>query len=65
MPREVFDQDRPRSAKAQQFAEAFAGCEEWTPAPPRRRSTLPEPSAVATPLPQSHFFDFEEDRRAA
>lgn len=68
MRREVFDQDRPRSAKAQQLAEAFAGCEEWTLVPPRRRSTLPEPTPITAAQPQSRFFDFEEyeeERRAA
>lgn len=37
MPEEIFDQDRPRSAKARRLDEAFAGCEEWTLAPPSRR----------------------------
>jgi hypothetical protein len=38
MPKEVFDQDRPRSTMARRLDEAFAGCEEWTlaPAGPRR-----------------------------
>lgn len=38
MPKEIFDQDRPRSTMAQRLDEAFAGCEEWTlaPASPRR-----------------------------
>ncbi len=43
MPREIFDQDRPqrRSAMARRLDEAFAGCEQWTPAPPtQRRSSL-------------------------
>lgn len=43
MPREIFDQDRPqrRSTMAQRLDEAFAGCEDWTIAPPsQRRSTL-------------------------
>jgi hypothetical protein len=37
MPREIFDQDRPRSAMAQRLDEAFAGCEQWTLAPPTQR----------------------------
>ena len=37
MPEEIFDQDRPRSAMAQRLDEAFAGCDEWTLAAPRRR----------------------------
>ncbi len=41
MPKQIFDQDRPRSAMAQRLDDAFAGCEEWTLAPPsRRRSEL-------------------------
>lgn len=41
MPKEIFDQDRPRSTMARRLDEAFAGCEEWTLAPPsQRRSTL-------------------------
>lgn len=66
MRREVFDQERPRSAKAQQLADAFAGCEEWTLAPPKRRSTLPEPTPISTGSRQEpRFFDYEEERRAA
>ncbi len=37
MPKEVFDQDRPRSVMAQRLDEAFAGCDQWTPAPPAQR----------------------------
>jgi hypothetical protein len=39
MPQEIFDQDRPprRSAMAQRLDDAFAGCEEWTIAPPSPR----------------------------
>jgi hypothetical protein len=43
MPEEIFDQDRPqpRSAMARSLAAAFAGCEEWTLAPPSpRRSDI-------------------------
>jgi hypothetical protein len=29
MAKEVFDQARPKSTKAQLFADAFAGCDEW------------------------------------
>lgn len=38
MAREVFDQARPRSTKAQRFADAFKGCEEWTIPPRKSRS---------------------------
>jgi hypothetical protein len=37
MPQEIFDQDRPRSAMARRLDEAFAGCEQWTLAPPTQR----------------------------
>jgi hypothetical protein len=41
MAQEIFDQNRPRSTMAQRLDEAFAGCDEWTLAPPSpRRSTL-------------------------
>ncbi|MDX6627695.1 MAG: hypothetical protein QOE56_2684 [Solirubrobacterales bacterium] len=41
MSQQIFDQDRPRSTMAQRLDEAFAGCEEWTLAPPtQRRSSL-------------------------
>jgi hypothetical protein len=41
MSKQIFDQDRPRSTMAQRLDEAFAGCEEWTLAPPSpRRSDL-------------------------
>lgn len=41
MSQQIFDQNRPRSTMAQRLDEAFAGCEEWTLAPPtQRRSSL-------------------------
>lgn len=41
MAQQIFDQNRPRSTMARQLDEAFAGCEEWTLAPPtQRRSSL-------------------------
>jgi hypothetical protein len=41
MAKQIFDQDRPRSTMAQQLDEAFAGCDQWTLAPPtQRRSSL-------------------------
>lgn len=45
MSKEIFDQDRPRSAMARRLDEAFAGCEQWTLAPPsqRRSETLLSP----------------------
>jgi len=41
MPKEIFDQDRPKSTMARRLDEAFAGCDQWTLAPPSpRRSEL-------------------------
>ncbi|MDX6589180.1 MAG: hypothetical protein QOI84_454 [Solirubrobacterales bacterium] len=41
MAKQIFDQDRPRSTMAQRLDEAFAGCDQWTLAPPtQRRSSL-------------------------
>jgi len=37
MPKQIFDQDRPRSTMARRLDEAFAGCEQWTLAPPAQR----------------------------
>lgn len=37
MSGEIFDQASLRSAKAQRFADAFAGCGEWIEPEPRRR----------------------------
>ena len=37
MAKEIFDQERPRSAMARRLDEAFAGCEQWTLAPPLQR----------------------------
>ena len=39
MPKEIFDQNRPRSAMARRLDEAFAGCDQWIPAPPTQRSS--------------------------
>lgn len=44
MPQEIFDQDRPqpRSAMARGLDEAFAGCDQWTLAPPSPRRSDPD-----------------------
>ena len=53
MPKEIFDQaqTRPRSTMARRLDEAFAGCDQWTTAPPTQRrseTTLnPWPSSVS------------------
>jgi len=43
----IFDQDQPKSALAQSLNAAFAGCDQWTVAPPKRRL------ATATGAPKS------------
>jgi hypothetical protein len=50
MAKEIFDQERPRSAMARRLDEAFAGCEDWTPAPPvqRRRESGFNPRASSS-----------------
>jgi hypothetical protein len=68
MPQEIFDQNRPRSTKAQRLDEAFAGCEEWTLAPPSpRRSTLDVAPWLtgAPPIAGAPVYESREDRRAA
>ena len=41
MAKRIFDQARPKSTMAQRLDEAFAGCDQWTLAPPtQRRSSL-------------------------
>jgi hypothetical protein len=37
MSKEIFDQERPRSTMARRLDEAFAGCDQWTLAPPSQR----------------------------
>lgn len=39
MAKEVFDQARPKSVKAQLFAEAFRGIDEWVVPPRKARAT--------------------------
>jgi hypothetical protein len=50
MPKEIFDQDRPRSSMARRLDEAFAGCEQWTIAPPTQRRSE---TAFSPRLPSS------------
>lgn len=42
MARQVFDQAQYSSSKAQRFAAAFEGCDEWTIPPRKRRHTEEE-----------------------
>lgn len=74
MPKEIFDQDqpRPRSAKARGLAAAFAGCEEWTLAPPSpRRNTLDVvpwlsgPSPIPSPIADPAAYEGGQEQRAA
>ncbi len=37
----IFDQHQPKSSLAQSLNEAFAGCDKWSIAPPRRRTNDP------------------------
>jgi hypothetical protein len=58
MPKQIFDQDRPRSTMAQRLDEAFAGCDEWTViATPRRRNPLQLSPTTST---SSQIFDGAE-----
>lgn len=43
----IFDQHQPKSSLARSLNEAFAGCDKWSIAPPRRRPTdsIPRPRA--------------------
>ena len=49
MPKEIFDQDRPRSTMARRLDEAFAGCDQWTTAPPAQRRS----ETALSPWPSS------------
>ncbi len=48
MTKQIFDQDRPRSAMARRLDEAFAGCDQWTLAPPTQRRSSTEFSPRAS-----------------
>lgn len=50
MAREVFDQARPRSSKAQRFADAFKGCDEWTIPPRKPRPVNDSIDTIASPF---------------
>ena len=61
MPKEIFDQERPRSTMAQTLDEAFAGCDQWTPAPPPQRRSGNGPQPLAAELVE----DRRQRRRGA
>lgn len=66
MGKQIFDQDRPRSAMARHLDEAFAGCDVWTVAPPaQRRSRLglrPRSSSAARILGSAATVRTQESR---
>lgn len=66
MPKEIFDQERPRSAMARRLDEAFAGCDQWTTAPPPQRSREtglnPWPSTPATMSAAASSLPLQEPR---
>jgi hypothetical protein len=68
MPKEIFDQDRPRSVMAQRLDEAFDGCDQWTVAPPaQRRNTLdfsPRPSSSSRMMGSAAAVRIQESRAA-
>jgi len=51
MSKEIFDQERPRSTMAKRLDEAFAGCDQWTLAPPsqRRSAAVFSPQLSSSP----------------
>lgn len=69
MPKEIFDQAQPtrRSAMAQRLDDAFAGCEEWTIAPPspRRVDIDIAPWLSSSARPQTRSPSVEPESRAA
>lgn len=65
MPKQIFDQQRPRSTMAQRLDEAFAGCDEWTVIAAPRRSTLdvtPTASQAASIFDGADLLPAEEPR---
>ena len=67
MPKEIFDQERPRSAMARRLDEAFEGCDQWTTAPPPRRQseTAFMPWPPSGPAMSRSAEPPEQERRAA
>jgi len=49
MDKKIFDQDGLKSLKARRLNEAFAGCDTWTSAPPRRRVAQTPPPGAKRP----------------
>jgi hypothetical protein len=67
MPKEIFDQARPKSPMARRLDEAFAGCDEWTlaPAAPRRDEIDIAPWLSNTARPTTRPAGVEPESRAA
>ena len=62
MAKEVFDQARPKSVKAQLFADAFRGCDEWVVPPRKNRPVTQNLFDANAPI---RFQDTELDFREA
>jgi len=64
MSKEIFDQERPRSTMARRLDEAFAGCEQWTLAPPsqRRSAAVLSPQLSSSPTTSSAAVRTQEQR---
>ena len=60
MAKEVFDQARPKSVKAQLFAEAFRGIDEWVVPPRKSRPTSGNLFDAHAPRFQDVELDFRE-----
>ena len=60
MAKEVFDQARPKGAKAQLFAEAFRGIDEWVVPPRKPRPTPGSLFDAHAPRFQDVELDFRE-----
>lgn len=43
---DLFDQHQPKSALARSLNDAFAGIDDWSVSPRRRRSTLPDDEPI-------------------
>jgi hypothetical protein len=52
----IFDQNQPKSSLAQSLNAAFAGCETWTVAPPKRRAAyIPPPKNPRLSAPPGRY----------
>jgi hypothetical protein len=71
MAKRIFDQAELKSAKAQRFADAFIGCDEWIDSPRDARRSEPGPDPTEETIDYGLFDQHFEsdagrsDRRAA